>query len=153
MRVMSILMFIEKIKMNENLLYTKNRQALHEYDILYSLEVGMKLFGDEVKSIKNYSSSLNSSYASIIDGEVWLFDFNINNSVRNIKLLLSKKEIKSLEKDLIEKGNALIPLKIYRNKSYLKLELGLGKGRKKFDKRQNIKNKDLIRSESLKIKI
>lgn len=139
--------------MNEDVLYTKNRQALHEYDILYSLEVGMKLFGDEVKSIKNYSSSLNSSYASIIDGEVWLFDFNINNSVRNIKLLLSKKEIKSLEKDLIEKGNALIPLKIYRNKSYLKLELGLGKGRKKFDKRQNIKNKDLIRSESLKIKI
>ena len=79
--------------------------------------------------------------------------FNINNSVRNIKLLLSKKEIRSLEKDLIEKGNTLIPLKIYRNKSYLKLELGLGKGRKKYDKRQNIKNKDLIRSESLKIKI
>lgn len=139
--------------MNEDVLYTKNRQALHEYDILYSLEVGMKLFGDEVKSIKNYSSSLNSSYASIIDNEVWLFDFNINNSVRNIKLLLSKKEIRSLEKDLIEKGNTLIPLKIYRNKSYLKLELGLGKGRKKYDKRQNIKNKDLIRSESLKIKI
>ena len=125
--------------MNEDVLYTKNRQALHEYDILYSLEVGMKLFGDEVKSIKNYSSSLNSSYASIIDNEVWLFDFNINNSVRNIKLLLSKKEIRSLEKDLIEKGNTLIPLKIYRNKSYLKLELGLGKGRKKYDKRQNIK--------------
>lgn len=139
--------------MNEDILYTKNRQALHEYDILYSLEVGMKLFGDEVKSIKNYSSSLNSSYASIIDNEVWLFDFNINNSVRNIKLLLSKKEIKSLEKNLIEKGNTLIPLKIYKNKSYLKLELGLGKGRKKYDKRQNIKNKDLIRSESLKIKI
>lgn len=139
--------------MNEDVLYTKNRQALHEYDILYSLEVGMKLFGDEVKSIKNYSSSLNSSYASIIDNEVWLFDFNINNSVRNIKLLLSKKEIRSLEKDLIEKGNTLIPLKIYRNKSYLKLELGLGKGRKKYDKRENIKNKDLIRSESLKIKI
>lgn len=139
--------------MNEDVLYTKNRQALYEYDILYSLEVGMKLFGDEVKSIKNYSSSLNSSYASIIDNEVWLFDFNIDNSVRNIKLLLSKKEIRSLEKDLIEKGNTLIPLKIYRNKSYLKLELGLGKGRKKFDKRENIKNKDLIRSESLKIKI
>lgn len=139
--------------MNENLLYTKNRQALHEYDILYSLEVGMKLFGDEVKSIKNYSSSLNSSYASIIDNEVWLFDFNINNSVRNIKLLLNKKEIRSLEKDLIEKGSTLVPLKIYRNKSYLKLELGLGKGRKKYDKRENIKNKDLIRSESLKIKI
>lgn len=139
--------------MNEDVLYTKNRQALYEYDILYSLEVGMKLFGDEVKSIKNYSSSLNSSYASIIDNEVWLFDFNIDNSVRNIKLLLSKKEIRSLEKDLIEKGNTLIPLKIYRNKSYLKLELGLGKGRKKYDKRENIKNKDLIRSESLKIKI
>lgn len=139
--------------MNEDVLYTKNRQASNEYDILYSLEVGMKLFGDEVKSIKNYSSSLNSSYASIIDNEVWLFDFNINNSVRNIKLLLSKKEIRSLEKDLIEKGNTLIPLKVYRNKSYLKLELGLGKGRKKYDKRQNIKNKDLIRSESLKIKI
>ena len=139
--------------MNEDVLYTKNRQALYEYDILYSLEVGMKLFGDEVKSIKNYSSSLNSSYASIIDNEVWLFDFNIDNSVRNIKLLFSIIEIRSLEKDLIEKGNTLIPLKIYRNKSYLKLELGLGKGRKKYDKRENNKNKDLIRSESLKIKI
>lgn len=141
------------MKNNEECIFVKNRQALNDYFIIRSLEVGLKLFGDEVKSIKAHSSSLNSSYATILNEEVFLHDYNISNSVRDIKLLLNKKEIRSLEKDLLESGVTLIPLKVYRNKSYIKLELGVAKGKKKYDKRQDIKNKDLLRVESVKIKI
>lgn len=141
------------MKNNEECIFVKNRQALNDYFIIRSFEVGLKLFGDEVKSIKAYSSSLNSSYASIINEEVYLHDYNINNSIRDIKLLLNKKEIRSLEKDLIESGVTLIPLKVYRSKSYIKLELGVAKGKKKYDRRQDIKDKDLLRVESVKIKI
>jgi SsrA-binding protein len=134
----------------------KNRSAYHEYFIDAKYEAGMVLLGTEVKSIRNSKVSFNDSYCLLHKGEIWIKSLhiaeyahgNINNHepLRDRKLLLQKKEIKRIESKLKEKGYTLIPLRMYFNeKSLVKIEIGLAKGKKLHDKRDTIKQKDAER--------
>jgi len=136
-----------------NILYCKNRKAFHDYEIIETYEAGIVLFGSEVKEIKNNKSSLDGSFAVIHDNVVKLLNFKMGNlENREIILLLNKKEIYNIQKELV-KGYSLIPLVVYYKNNYIKLQVALCKGLKKFDKRQVLKDKDLIKSESSKIKL
>jgi SsrA-binding protein len=134
----------------------KNRSAYHEYFIDAKYEAGMVLLGTEVKSIRNGKVSFNDSYCLLHKGEVWIKSLhiaeyshgNINNHdpVRDRKLLLQKREINRIESKLKEKGYTLIPLRMYFNeKALVKIEIGLAKGKKLYDKRETIKQKDVER--------
>jgi len=134
----------------------KNRSAYHEYFIDQKYEAGLVLLGTEVKSIRNGKVSFNDSYCLLHKGEAWLKSLhiaeyshgNINNHdpLRDRKLLLQKREIKKIESKLKEKGYTLIPLRIYFNeKSLVKIEIGLAKGKKLHDKRDTIRQKDAER--------
>ena len=134
---------------------TVNRKARHEYKILDSYEAGIVLVGTEVKSLRQNKVNLTDSYASIIEGEVWLlnayinvYDFgNLNNHdpLRKRKLLLNSNEIKKLLTKVKDKGISLIPLRFYFKNGKVKVELGLATGKKQYDKRESIKEKDLKR--------
>jgi SsrA-binding protein len=134
----------------------KNRSAYHEYFIDAKYVAGMVLLGTEVKSIRNGKVSFNDSYCQIHNDEVWIKSLhiaeythgNINNHdpVRDRKLLLEKREIKKIQSRLKEKGYTLVPLRMYFNdKSFVKIEIGLAKGKKLHDKRETIKQKDTER--------
>jgi SsrA-binding protein len=134
----------------------RNRSAYHEYFIDAKYEAGLVLQGTEVKSIRNGKVSFNDSYCLLHESEVWIKSLhiaeyshgNINNHdpVRDRKLLLNKKEIRKIESKLKEKGYTLIPLRIFFNeKSMVKIEIGLAKGKKLHDKRETIKQKDVER--------
>ncbi|MBL0129842.1 MAG: SsrA-binding protein SmpB [Chitinophagaceae bacterium] len=134
----------------------KNRQAYHEYFIDAKYEAGMVLRGTEVKSLREGRASFNDSYCLIHKGEIWLKSLhiseyshgNVNNHdpVCDRKLLLKKRELKKIEEKLKEKGYTLVPLRIYFNeKRFAKIEIGLAKGKKLYDKRESIKQKDVQR--------
>ena len=134
----------------------RNRSAYHEYFIDTKYEAGMVLLGTEVKSIRAGKVSFNDSYCLIHKGEVWIKSLhiaeyshgNINNHdpVRDRKLLLQKREIKKIETKLKEKGFTLVPLGIYLNeKGLMKIEIGLGRGKKLHDKRETLRKKDVER--------
>lgn len=134
----------------------KNRSIYHEYFIDTKYEAGMVLLGTEVKSIRAGKVSFNDSYCLLHKGEILLKSLhiaeyshgNLNNHdpVRDRKLLLQKKEIKKIEAKLKEKGYTLVPLRIYFNeKSLVKIEIGLARGKKLHDKRETIKQKDTER--------
>jgi SsrA-binding protein len=131
----------------------KNRSAYHEFFIEAKYEAGLVLLGTEVKSIRNGKVSFNDSYCVLHDEEVWIKSLhiaeyshgNINNheATRDRKLLLRKREIKKIAAGLKEKGYTLIPLRMYFNeKSLVKIEIGLAKGKKLHDKRETIRQKD-----------
>ncbi len=132
-----------------------NRRARHEYFILESYEAGLALKGTEVKSLRAGSANLQEGYVSLRRGELWLVGMhvnpfekgNINNHdpLRERKLLLHRKEIVKLSFKLQEKGLALIPLRIYFKKNNAKVEIGLCRGKKFFDKRETIKKRDVER--------
>ena len=134
----------------------KNRSAYHEYFIDAKYDAGMVLLGTEVKSIRNGKVSFNDSYCLLHKGEIWIKSLhiaeyshgNINNhdSVRDRKLLLRKSEITRIETKLKEKGYTLVPLRMYFNeKGFVKIEIGLAKGKKLHDKRDTIRQKDAER--------
>jgi len=134
----------------------KNRSAYHEFFIDAKYDAGMVLLGTEVKSIRAGKVSFNDSYCLLHKGEIWLKSLhiaeyshgNINNHdpVRDRKLLLQKREINRIEGKLKEKGYTLVPLRIYFNeKNFVKIEIGLAKGKKLYDKRESIKQKDVER--------
>lgn len=125
-----------------------NKRARHEYQILETYEAGIVLKGSEVKSIREGRVSFTDSFVRIKDGEMWLCNLHIApyssthesyDPKRERKLLLHKKEIKRLTGMLSQKGLTLIPLRIYFRKSLAKVEVGLAKGRKKYDKREKLK--------------
>ena len=134
-----------------------NRKARHLYNIESAFEAGIVLVGCEVKSIKASKISLSDSYARVEDGEVFLYNMHISsyekkngfsrhNPRRKRKLLLKKQEIRKLTGKIIERGYTLIPLKVYvTDRGIIKVELGLAKGKKKFEKRQAIKERDIKR--------
>lgn len=133
-----------------------NRKARHDYHILESMEVGISLIGEEVKSIRAGKISLRESFARIIKEEVWLMGCHITqyenrntfrpyDPFRNRKLLLHKKQIDKLAVATQQKGLSLIPLKIYFKRGLAKLELGVGKGKKLYDKREDLKEKAMKR--------
>lgn len=131
---------------------TNNRKANFEYAILDKYEAGISLEGTEVKSLREAKVSIVESYARVIKNEVFLIGANINeykygninNHIpdRNRKLLLHKKEIKKIKEALTEKGLTLIPLKMYFKNSKVKVELGIGRGKKLYDKRESIKQRE-----------
>lgn len=131
----------------------KNRRATFDYEIGDTYTAGMVLTGTEIKSIRAGKASLTDSYCIIDRGEVWVKQMNIseyfygsyNNHVtrRDRKLLLSKKEIAKIEKAIADPGYTLIPLRIFINdRGYAKLVVGIARGKKQYDKRQAIKERE-----------
>lgn len=131
---------------------TQNRKARHEYQILESYEAGMVLQGTEVKSLRNGKANLKDAYARVENGEVWLYNCHISpydqearynhEPERKRKLLLNRREIRKLTGKVEERGLTLVALKIYFARGKAKVELGLGKGKKLYDKRADIAKKD-----------
>lgn len=140
----------------------KNRKARHEYDVEETYEAGIVLKGTEVKSLREGKASIQESFAYLMDGEVWLRDMYIkpyshgsyanHDERRKRKLLLKKREIAELDKAVTQKGYTLVPLKIYFKKGYAKILLGLARGKKKYDKREDIKERDVKRELDRKVK-
>jgi SsrA-binding protein len=140
----------------------QNRKARHDYTIDETFEAGVALKGTEVKSIRAGKASLNEAFAYLQTGEVWLknmyvkpYEFGTHNNHderRDRKLLLKKSEIREIDKYINQKGFALIPLKLYFKRGYAKILVGLGRGKKSYDKRDDIKEKDAKRELDRKIK-
>lgn len=134
---------------------TVNKQAPHDYFIEDTLEAGLVLKGTEVKSLRQGRANLKDAYARIKNGEVYLHQMNISvypfayydnhEPERPRKLLLHKQEIKRLYGKINEKGFSLIPLKVYFKSGKAKVLLGLARGKRKFDKREEIKRRDAKR--------
>ncbi|HIC86295.1 MAG TPA: SsrA-binding protein SmpB [Desulfobacterales bacterium] len=134
----------------------QNRKATHDYHIEDTLEAGIVLLGPEVKSLREGRASLVDSYAKVKRGEVYLYNMHISpyshsgyerlDPVRVRKLLLNKREIKRLIGKTEEKGYTLIPTKVYFSpKGWAKVELAIAKGKRKYDKRRALKEKQLRR--------
>lgn len=131
----------------------KNRKAFHEYEILERLEAGLVLLGTEVKSLREGKCNIGDSYAELLEGEAWLVKMHIgpyeqaheqnHEPFRRRKLLLNKRELRKLKPKLEEKGLTLVPLKIYFKRGLVKIEVGLGRGKKTHDKRQADAKKDV----------
>lgn len=146
---------------NKNI--AQNRKARHDFHIEQTFEAGIVLLGTEVKSCRQGKVSLVDSYASVKDGEVWLYNTNINvyehgninnhEPVRKRKLLLNKNEIRKLTQKIKNKGFTLVPLRMYFRNGKVKVEIALAKGKKSYDKRQDIAKRDFERSQQRKIKL
>lgn len=139
-----------------------NRKANFDYEILDTIEAGIALTGTEIKSIRNGNANLKDSYAIIKNNEIFLLNMHISEyeqgnifnheETRTRKLLLHKKEILKLSNKVILEGNTLVPLKLYFKKNKAKILLGLAKGKKTYDKRQSIKEKDINREVQKQLK-
>ena len=139
----------------ETKLIAKNPTAFHNYTIDDKLEAGIVLSGTEIKSIRNGKANLKDSYAIIKNGEVYIVGMHISPyeqgnifnkyPLRDRKLLLNKKEINKLIGLTKQKGYSLVPLNMYFKGSLVKIELGIGKGKKLYDKREDIAKKDAER--------
>ena len=130
-----------------------NKKAWHNFEIEDRLEAGMELMGSEVKSLRDGQADLSGSYARIVNGECWLFGAKISQyqqagltghtPTRKRKLLLHKHEIRKIYTKLEQRGYTLVPLKIYFNqKGFAKIELALARGKRKYDKRQAIAERE-----------
>ena len=136
-------------------LIAKNPTAYHNYSIEDKLEAGIVLSGTEIKSIRNGKANLKDCYAQIKNGEVYIIGMHISpyehgnifnkDPLRDRKLLLNRKEINKLIGMVNQKGYSLIPISLYFKGSFVKVELGIGKGKKLYDKRQDIAKKEAER--------
>ena len=133
-----------------------NKKARFDYQILDSFEAGLVLTGSEIKEIRNGRVNLTGSYVRVLNQEVFWIGGIINvkegDIQRTRKLLLHKEQIEKLIGKTQEKGLALIPLKLYLKRGKAKLEVGLGKGMKKYEKRDLIKKRDIERELDQKVK-
>ncbi len=137
---------------NNERIICQNRKARHEYFLLDKYEAGMVLLGTEVKSLRLGQANLRDSYAKIRAGEVFLYNMHIglypfaahgnHDPLRPRKLLMHKREIKHLTGKVEERGQALIPLEVHFRKGKAKVTLALAKGKRKYDKRQAIREKE-----------
>lgn len=134
----------------------KNRKARHDYEILETFEAGIELTGTEVRSLRDNNCQLTDTFALVRNGEVWLSNLHIapfaNGNIANVdpdrrrKLLLHKKQIRYLAQKTQEKGLALVPLDMYFNDNGLvKVGLALARGKKLYDKRNSMKERDMKR--------
>ena len=134
----------------------RNRNAYHEYFIEDKYSAGMVLTGTEVKSLREGKVSFNDSYCFLHKGELWVKSLHIaeyshgtssnHDPLQDRKLLLQKRELRKIEGKIKEKGFTVVPLRIYFNeKGFAKMELGLGKGKKLYDKRETIRQRDTER--------
>lgn len=129
-----------------------NKKALHDYFILEKIEAGLVLQGTEVKSLREGRANLKDSYARIDSGEAFLVGCHISpygcaghfnhDPIRNRKLLLKKQEIKRLLGKMTEKGMTLIPTRLYFKNGKVKVEIGLAKGKRQYDKRETLRRKE-----------
>ncbi len=132
-----------------------NKKARFNYELIEKIEAGIALKGTEVKSIRNRNVSIGESYAQVKDDEVFLHNLHISpyeqgnrenhDPIRVRKLLLHKREIKKLVAKTQQKGLSLVPLSIYLRKGKIKVELGIGRGKRLVDKREAIKKKTIER--------
>jgi SsrA-binding protein len=133
----------------------KNPTAYHNYSIESKLEAGIVLTGTEIKSIRNGKVNIKDTYINIKNGEVWIYGMHISpyefgnifnkDPLRNRKLLLNRREINKLIGLVQQKGMSLIPISLYWSENKVKVEVGIGKGKKLYDKRQDIAKKDAER--------
>ena len=133
----------------------KNREAFHDYHILETIEAGIALTGTEVKSLRNRQASLQGSFARLENGELFVYNLHIapyeHGSIfnpdpkRERKLLLHRAQIRDLAAKIQAKGLTLIPLSLYFKVGIVKIELGLAKGKRKYDKREALKKRDHAR--------
>ena len=134
----------------------KNRKAIFEYQILDNFVAGISLLGTEIKSIRNNKATISDSYCLFIDNELFVRNLHISEYMngghtnhhpkRDRKLLLNRQELNKMQTKVAEKGNSIIPTRLYINqKGKAKLEIALAKGKKIHDKRESIKEKDLKR--------
>lgn len=139
-----------------------NRKAHFDYEILETIETGIVLTGTEIKSIRDGRVNLKDSYGIIKNDEVFILNMHISqyeqgnrfnhDETRTRKLLLHKKEILKLRDGLEKDGYTLIPLKLYFKKDKAKILLGLAKGKKNYDKRETIKERDILRQSQKELK-
>ena len=140
--------------MNERVIAT-NRKAFHEFFILDKFEAGIELVGSEVKSLREGSGNLKEGYVVIRDGNAVLVGVRISpyshtgftghDPLRDRQLLLQKKQILKLARKVAEKGLTLIPLRMYFKNGWVKVEIGLAKGKRHYDKKESIKKRDIKR--------
>jgi SsrA-binding protein len=133
----------------------KNPTAYHNYSIENKLEAGIVLTGTEIKSIRNGKVNIKDTYINIKNGEVWIYGMHISpyefgsifnkDPLGNRKLLLNRREINKLIGMVQQKGMSLIPISLYWSKNKVKVEVGIGKGKKLYDKREDIAKKDAQR--------
>lgn len=136
-------------------LVAQNRKARHDYHIGERFEAGMVLTGTEVKSLRQGRASLADAFATVDDGEVWLRNAHIpeysfgtwtNHATRrNRKLLLNRREIDKLAKEVANSGRTIVPLSLYFSDGYAKVELAIATGKKDWDKRQSIAEREANR--------
>ena len=144
-------------------LVANNKRAYHDYFIDEKFECGIELFGTEVKSIRAGKCSIKESFVRIEKGEVFVFGMHVNpyekgnifnkDPLRAKKLLMHRSEINKLEGRIREKGLALVPLQVYFKGSLVKVEIGLAKGKKLYDKRNDIAKEDQKREAQREFKV
>lgn len=131
----------------------KNKKAKHDYSFEDYFEAGIVLEGNEVKSIKDGKVSIKESFCQVRNNEVFIIGMHVTpyefgggfskqDPIRTRKLLLNKNEIKKINSKVVEKGYALVPLEVKEVRGLVKLDIGIGKGKKLYDKRQDLKEKD-----------
>lgn len=131
-----------------------NRKARYEYAVIEEFTAGMVLFGSEVKSIRSGNVTLSESFIFIKDGEVWIKNMHVakykqchklevHDESRDKKLLLNKKEIERISNKVIDKGITIIPLGIFISNNKLKIKIAVAKGKKNWDKKEDIKARDI----------
>lgn len=140
----------------------ENRKAFHDYHVLETFEAGLVLLGTEVKAIREGRVNLRDSYASVEDGEVFLYNVNISpyshrgyaehEPLRRRKLLLRREEIRKLIGKTVERGMTLVPLRLYFKKGRVKVAISLAKGKKEYDKRETIKKRETDRETRAAVK-
>jgi SsrA-binding protein len=148
----------EKAKAN----IAENRKAFHDYHLLETFEAGMVLLGTEVKAIREGRVNLRDSFARVEDGEVYLYNVNISpyshrgyadhEPLRRRKLLLHRDEIRKLIGKTVEKGMTLVPTRLYFKNGRVKVSVALAKGKKEYDKRETIRQRETARETRAAIK-
>lgn len=137
----------------ENKIIAKNPTAYHNYEIIDKIEAGIVLYGTEIKSIRNGKVNLKDSYASIENNrEIYVYSMHISpyengniynkDPLRPKKLLLNRREINKLIGLTSQKGYTLVPINLYFKGNFVKMQLGIGKGKKLFDKREDLKKRE-----------
>lgn len=144
-------------------LLANNKKAFFDYFIEETYEAGIELFGTEVKSVRQGKISIKEAYIKIDKGEVYAINMNITpyekgnifnkDPLRPKKLLLHRQQIRKLEGQLTQQGYTLVPLQVYIKRGLMKMEIGLGKGKKNYDKRESIAKNDAKREAARAVKV
>lgn len=144
----------EKKAQNPSITVARNKKAWHDYEIVEKVEAGIQLLGTEVKSLRDKQCELDGAFARIVDGECWLVGCKIapyaqrgyadHDPTRKRKLLLRRAQIKKLRSKLDQRGFTLVPLSVYFNpRGLAKVELGLAQGKRQYDKRRAIADRQM----------